>query len=72
MTWATGRWQDGHKSAKHTHSPESQLRFKPNIGKKSFTVRVVRNWDRLPREVTDVLSLKIFKVLLDRALSNLI
>lgn len=48
------------------------MRFKPNIGKKSFTVRVVRNWDRLPREVTDVLSLKIFKVLLDRALSNLI
>jgi len=36
-----------------------------------FTIKVVRQWHRLPREVVDVLSLKTFKVRLDRALSNL-
>jgi len=37
-----------------------------------FTITVVRNWNRLPRELVDVLSLKTFKVRLDQALSNLI
>lgn len=35
-------------------------------------MRVVRYWDRLPRNVVDVLSLKVFKVGLDGSLSNLI
>ena len=39
---------------------------------KSFTVRVVRHWNRLPREVAYALSLEMFKVRLDEALSNLI
>jgi len=34
-------------------------------------VRVVRHWDRLPREVADVPSLETFKAGLDGALSNL-
>jgi len=33
---------------------------------------VVRHWNRLPREVVDVLSLETFNIRLDRALSNLI
>ena len=43
-----------------------------DIRKRSFTVRVVRHWNRLPRDVVDVLSLETFKVRLDQALSNLI
>ncbi|KFQ02770.1 hypothetical protein N329_03598, partial [Haliaeetus albicilla] len=37
-----------------------------------FTVRVVRCWTRLPREVVDVPSLAVFKARLDGALSNLV
>ena len=47
-------------------------RFRLDIRKKFFTVRVVKSWIRLPREVVDAPSLETFKVRLDRALSNLI
>ncbi|KFP18264.1 hypothetical protein Z169_07326, partial [Egretta garzetta] len=42
-----------------------------DIRKKFFTMRVVRHWNRLPREVVDALSLEMFKARLDGALSNL-
>ena len=35
-------------------------------------MRVVKHWNRLPREVVDAPSLETSKVRLDRALSNLI
>jgi len=35
-------------------------------------MRAVRHWHRVPREVVDSLSLEVFKVKLDGALSNLI
>jgi len=35
-------------------------------------MRVVRRWNRLPREVVDALSLELLKARLDGALSNLI
>jgi len=47
-------------------------RFRLDIRKKFFTVRVVKQWIRLPREMADAPSLETFKVRLDRALSNLI
>ena len=37
-----------------------------------FTERVVRYWNRLPREVVDALSLKVFKARLDGALASLV
>jgi len=37
-----------------------------------FTIRVLRHWNRLPREVVDAPFLDTFKVSLDGALSNLI
>ncbi|KFQ60555.1 hypothetical protein N334_10176, partial [Pelecanus crispus] len=46
-------------------------RFRLDIRKKCFT-RVVKHWNRLPREAVEAPSLATFKVRLDGALSNLI
>ena len=45
-------------------------RFRLDIRKKFFTLRVVRQWHRLPREVVDALSLETLKASLDQALST--
>ncbi|KGL88475.1 hypothetical protein N301_00959, partial [Charadrius vociferus] len=47
-------------------------RFILDIRKKFFTVRVVRHWNRLPREAVDDPSLEGFKARLDGALSKLV
>ncbi|KFM11433.1 hypothetical protein AS27_03549, partial [Aptenodytes forsteri] len=47
-------------------------RFRLDIRKKFFMLRVVKHWQRLPREVVDAPSLETFKVRLDGALSNLV
>ncbi|KFQ11005.1 hypothetical protein N330_12103, partial [Leptosomus discolor] len=47
-------------------------RFRLDARKKFFTVRVVRHWNRLPREAVAAPSLKVFKAGLDGALSNLV
>ena len=49
-----------------------EVRFRVDIRKKFFTVRVVKPWPRLPREAVEVPSLETFKTRLDRALSDLI
>ncbi|KFP23307.1 hypothetical protein Z169_03478, partial [Egretta garzetta] len=47
-------------------------RFRLDIRKKFFTMRVVNHWNRLPREVVEAPSLETFKARLDGALSNLV
>ncbi|GAB0176897.1 hypothetical protein GRJ2_000154900 [Grus japonensis] len=47
-------------------------RFRLDIRKKFFIVRVVRHWNRLPREAVDAPSLEEFKARLDGALGNVV
>jgi len=47
-------------------------RFRLDIRKKFFSVRVVKHWNGLPREAVDAPCLELFKARLDGALSNLV
>ncbi|PKU48457.1 hypothetical protein llap_1198 [Limosa lapponica baueri] len=47
-------------------------RFGLGIRNKFFSVRVVRHWSTLPRQVVDAPSLEVFKARLDGAFSNLV
>ncbi|KFW11889.1 hypothetical protein N326_12193, partial [Eurypyga helias] len=47
-------------------------RLRLGIRKKFFMERVVRHWNRLPRDVVDVPCLAVSKARLDEALSNLV
>ncbi|KFP02671.1 hypothetical protein N300_13748, partial [Calypte anna] len=47
-------------------------KFRLQIRRKFFAVRVVRHWNRLPREAVTAPSLKVFKARLDGALINLV
>ncbi|KFR08491.1 hypothetical protein N306_09222, partial [Opisthocomus hoazin] len=49
-----------------------QGRFRLDIKKQFFIMRVVRHWNRLPREAVASPSLAVFKARLDGALSNLV
>ncbi|KFV57473.1 hypothetical protein N341_01510, partial [Tyto alba] len=47
-------------------------RFRLDVRKKFFTVKVVRRWHTLPREAVAAPSLEGFKARLDGALGNLV
>jgi len=64
MFWDTFPIRDGFKL--------KDGRFRLYTKKRSITVRVVRYWNRLPRDVVDAPSLETFRPRLDQALANLI
>ena len=47
-------------------------KFRTNMRKNFFTVRVTERWDRLPREVVESPFLEIFKARLDAYLGSLL
>ena len=49
-----------------------EARFRLDIREKFFNERVVRCWNRLPRQVVDAPSLEVLKARLDGALGNLV
>ena len=53
------------------HFKLTGVKFQLYTRKKVFTVRMVRHWNRLPREAVAAPSLEVFKARLDGALSNL-
>jgi len=49
-----------------------QGRFRLDVRKRCFTVKVAMHWNRLPREPVGAPSMAVFKARLDGALSNLV
>ena len=49
-----------------------ESRFRLDIRKQLFAVRVVRHWNRLPREAVDAPTMEGFRARLDRVVNNLV
>ena len=64
VVWGDRTRGNGHKL--------EHRKFRTNIQKNFFTVRVTEHWNRLPREAVDSPSLEIFKTHLDANLRSLL
>ena len=64
VVWGDRTRGNGHKL--------EHRKFRTNIQKNFFTVRVTEHWNRLPREAVDSSSLEIFKTHLDAYLCSLL
>jgi len=53
------------------HKPKLR-KFRLNMRRNFFTLRVTEHWNRLPREVVESPSLEIFKTRLDKVLCSLL
>jgi len=67
--FSQGVWSD---RTRGNGSKLKEGRFRLEIRKKFFPLRVVKPWARLPREAVAAPSLAVFKARLDGALSNLV
>jgi len=52
--------------------PARTPQFRLDIGKNFFTARVVRHWNKLPREVGESPSLEVFKKHVNMALWDMV
>jgi len=72
-SWRGTFYKDCSDSTRANGLKLKEGRFSLDIRKKFFTVKVLRHWNRLPREAVCGCSLsEVFKARLDGALSNMV